>query len=296
MGSANPDFICVGGEKCGTTALYYYLKQHPEIWVPGKDTYFFNPQAISRLGMADKICTKEQYRSFFSGPKADAAKASGEIASFYLYCYQEVIGRIQEGVGDPKILILLRQPVDRAWSNYQHYVRDLKEPRSFGDAVEQELADPASIPANRHYVNMGFYSSAVSAFLRGFSEVKIVLFDDLVSDAPGVMGGLFDWLGVDESFQPDFSARYNSSGVPKNSTLHWLLFAPHDWKLKVKDMMLKTGIPEEPLVRLIDSLRRKNLQKKQMSPDIRARLLELYRPDICTLQELIGRDLSGWLK
>lgn len=129
-----------------------------------------------------------------------------------------------------------------------------------------------------------------------FSEVKVILFDDLVDRPSDVMSDLYQWLGADDSFRPDFSARYNSSGVPKHPWIHWLFFAPHAWKLKLKDALLKTGVSEESFVRLIDSLRRRNLQKGAMPTDVRERLMDLYRPEIRLLQDLIGRDLSGWMR
>lgn len=289
-----PDFIGVGAAKCGTTALYYYLKQHPEIWVPSKDSYFYSPEAMSALGLSHKVVEQSDYQTLFFEPLKKGSQVSGEVASFYFHCHQEVIPRIKEFVGNPKILISLRNPANRAWSNYWHYARDLRELRSFTEAIQEEIESPNEIPYNRRYLGMGLYAEPLEAFLNSFSDVKVLIFEQLCSDPVCVIQDVCSWLGVDPEFEPDITARYNSSGVPRLKWLQKALFAPSPLKLKVKEFVVRCGISEDSVSRKIDMLRRKNLRRQTMEDRTRERLEAFYRDDVLRVEEILGIKLDVW--
>ena len=147
-----------------------------------------------------------------------------------------------------------------------------------------------------HYVNMGFYTRQVEAYMERFSRVSIHLFDEFRADTKGEMRRLFEFLGVDPDVELGESEDYNVSGMPKNRLLQRLLFHPTPAKLYLKSLLVKSVFTEEQVVNVIERLRRRNLKKVQMQPATRRRLLDLYRPDIESLQDLIGRDLSHWLE
>lgn len=289
-----PTFLVVGGAKCGTTSLYFYLQEHPEIFVSGKDSFFFNPEAMRTAGQADRVCGEEAFRAPYSSGSARQAKASGEVASSYLYCYEEAIPGILETVGDVQIIILLRNPVERAYSDFMFRSRDGSEKRTFPDAIDDELSG-AKQPFFQEYIGKGMYSDPVQTFLENFSEVKVCLFDDLKTDALGFVQEICRFLGVDDSFVPDVNQRYNASGSARSRVIQQLLFKPDGWKLKIRDALLR-WLPEQKVAAMVESLRSKNMVRKAMPSAMRQRLCKLYQDDVNRLQKMLGRDLQHWLK
>lgn len=290
-----PNFLVVGGEKCGTTSLYFYLRQHPQAFVPSKDTFFFNPETVkTRTEANPRFYSPEEYAAIYSVPESRAALARGEVASSYLMHHQEAIPRIKRFLGDIKIVIILRNPVERAYSHYMHYVKDLCETRSFMAAIESELQDKDQLPVNRHFYNCGLYCEPVRHFLEEFSAVKILLFEELIGRTDETLRDLYSFLGIDEDVKIANLDSFNVSGYPRNRLLHWIFFKPNRFKLSLKKALINMGLGEERVTGIIEKCRRNNLEKRPMRPEVGARLAELYRPEIARLEELLGRDLSIW--
>ena len=140
-----PNFIIVGVFRCGTTSLFHYLKQHPEIKFPKiKEPKYFSSSSINfpQKGPGDKTvdegivrCRNEYYELF---KNLDSTKKIGEASSDYFYYHKSVIPRIKRELGDVKIIICLRNPVDRSVSAYNNLRRDSRETLSFEDAIEKE--------------------------------------------------------------------------------------------------------------------------------------------------------------
>lgn len=290
-----PNFLVVGGEKCGTTSLYFYLRQHPQTFIPSKDTFFFNPDTVrNRTEANPRFLSPQEYADIYSVPASRSALARGEVASSYLNHYQEVIPRIKRYLGDIKIVILLRNPVARAYSHYMHYIKDMREERSFMEAIDSELGDKDKIPVNRHFFNCGLYYEPVSSFLKEFTAVRIVLFEDLISNTAETLRELYRFLGIDEDFQMPKAEKFNASGYPRNRLLHWIFFKPNRFKLGLKKAIIKMGVSEDSITGIIEKSRSGNLEKRPMSAEARLRLEELYRDEVVRLEDLLGRDLSVW--
>lgn len=296
-----PNFLIAGAAKAGTTALYYYLKQHPDIYMPDhiKETFFFTgltPESFAgsnNLYGRNMVLDFEEYKSLFN--KAHARKAVGEACVAYLYFYQSTIPRIVNFLGqEVKIIISLRDPVERAFSNYLHHVRDGIETLSFEDAVKAEgIRELNKWWWGFQYIKVGFYFNQVKAYLDTFGkdQTLILIYDDFKSNPSGVIKEIFQFLEVDDTFTPDLSLRYNVSGVPKNKTLHAFLTKPNLVK-----KILKPLIPKEQRLRVTTKLVNQNLIRPPLPPEIRNQLIDVYREDILKLQELIQRDLTNWLE
>ena len=119
-----PNFIIAGFPKCGTTSLHYYLSEHPEIYMPKqKELHFFTNKILSKqiAGKGDEITAQthinrlEDYQNFF--PNNDKYKAVGEASPSYIN-YPEIYNEIKTQLSNPKIIILIRDPINRAYSNY----------------------------------------------------------------------------------------------------------------------------------------------------------------------------------
>lgn len=288
-----PNFMVVGGMKCGTTSLYHYFKNHPEICAPCKESYLFTPRLNQETESFAKRYSENEYFQLFAQTVTERTLVAGEVSSIYLYCHDEVIPEIKRILGDIKIIIVLRNPVDRAYSNYSYFARDMRDKRTFEEAIEEEL-NGAELQPPLHYVNMGFYSDQVKGFLDNFSQVHVVLFDDLVTKPEKVMEDIYRFLGVDPSLGGKAGEVFNASGTPKCRWIQNLFFRPTPLKMKIREFVIRNLIPEERFARLMESARSRNLKKVPMAEATRTSLLERYRADIEVLERLIGRDLSIW--
>ena len=297
-----PNFLIAGAAKSGTTSLYYYLKGHPDIYLsPVKEPCFFTAPIISfsQQGIGDNkkfyIKTFEDYCRLFQG--ATGKKAVGEASADTLYYYEETIPAIKRIMVDPAIIILLRNPVGRAFSAYLHLVRDNREQLSFEEGL---AAEEERIKRNWqciwHYKNRGLYYPQVKAFMDAFSRVKVLLHDDLKKNPMLVVKEVFEFLGVDTSYRPvDTSTHYNISGIPRFKTLNNFFLMKNIVQRTIRNIG-SFLLTEDRWVKLRDTMRGKLLVKTEMKPETRAYLQQFFREDILKLQELTGKDLSAWLK
>ena len=304
-----PNFLVVGAQKCGTTALYYHLKQHPQVYMsPEKEPHFFalEGETIVFRGPRDKeildhiaVTDIEAYRELFAGVSNETAV--GEASAVYLYS-PKAPGRIRYHVPDAKLIIIIRQPAERAYSSFLHMVRDGREPfKDFERALEEE---EARVRDNWspiwHYKRAGFYHDQLERYFDTFGrdQVKVYLYEDFVSNPGGVLQDVFRFLSVDDTFVPDLSTRYNVAGVHRNKSLHAVhsfLIKPHPLKSAFKPLVPK-GLRRRAVTRLVNSIRSQNLVKPPFPAEVRERLVAHYREDIFKVQELIRRDLSAWLR
>lgn len=298
-----PNFIVVGAGKSGTTALYEYLDQHPQIYMsPIKETNFFaleGEQAAFRgPGVQERINSWsvtdiEDYRALFD--RASGETAIGEVCPLYLYS-PKAPGRIQHHVPDVKLIAILRNPVERAYSAFTHLIRDDREP--FGDFAraleEEELRIRDNWPWIWHYKRVGFYYEQLSRYFDIFDRerIRIYLHEDLRFQPADMLPDMFRFLGVDPEFTPDVSTRHNVSGIPRSKTLHSFLMKANPIKAGIKPL-----IPTKLRRRLVLNVRNRNLVRAPgLSSAVRRELVEAYRDDVLKLQELIQRDLQSWLE
>lgn len=298
-----PNFLIVGAAKSGTTSIYYYLKQHPDIYMsPSKEPKFITAQFLKFpfKGIKDDIMESyiikkfDDYRKLFENIHEE--KAIGEASPDNLYYYKNAIKYIKEYFGDVKIIIILRNPVERAFSNYLHLKRDSREYLSFEEALNQEdERKKKNYSFIFFYKDIGFYYNQVKAYLENFKQVRIYLYDDLKKDALALMKDIFIFLEVDCLFKPDINVLYNPSGIPINRFMYEFLTKPHSVKNYIKPIV-NPFLSAEKRGIIVEKLKREILKKPKMKPETRKYLINLYRDDILKLQDLINRDLSHWLK
>lgn len=296
-----PNFFIVGTAKAATTSLYHYLVQHPQIYMSSqKEPNFFctdgrppdyrgpgDDEAINRTTVYDPAA----YQALFA--EARGRRAVGEASTWYLYV-PEAAWRIRQAVPDARILAVLRNPVQRAYSSYLHLSLQQRErsPR-FADALRDE-AD--RIRANWapiwHYRSMGFYYDQVHRYIELFGpeRVLVVLHEDVTADLGGVLHRVFTFLGVDPDFTPAAVPKHNATGVPKSSTVHALLHRPGLVKA-----LLRPLLPARLRLRLALALRAMNMRRPALDPVLQRDLVATYRDDVLRLQHLLRRDLSSWL-
>lgn len=279
-----PDFFLVGAAKAGTTSLFQYLIQHPSIFIPSiKEPHYFSE--FYDAG-APHCATDEEYFALFDACPPGAR--AGDASTSYLYS-KSTARRIHEACPGARIMAVLRNPIDRAYSFYWYNRRNLVEDLSFEDALE---AEPRRIAEGRHYrfhyVTSGMYAVQVSRYLEAFGReaVQVHLFEDL-RDAPGLCARIFAFLGVETDVPIDTGRRFNPGGPVRSDALAHFLTRSFP-RLR----QLFPGVAREVKYRLMDlNVRRPD----PMSRATRERLGETFRDDILRLQELIGRDLAHWL-
>jgi hypothetical protein len=190
------DFIVAGAQKCGTTALHYQLLKHPQIALPSKEElHFFDDEER----FAKDVTYRELHESFRSSSRALVA---GESTPAYLY-WRPALERIWKYNGDIKLDILLRNPVDRAFSHWNMQRERGYETLDFLDAVkaeEQRQKEAAPLQSRRFsYIGRGLYAEQLERVFKFFPRalVKLVRFDDLRNDFSHAINSIFSFVGVE---------------------------------------------------------------------------------------------------
>ena len=223
-------------------------------------------------------------------------KAIGEASHTNLYYYQKTIPLIKQYINDPTIIIILRNPVERAFAAYAELTLEGRESLSFEEALRQEsrrIAD--SWRPTWYYQDLGFYTHQVKTYVDHFSRVKVCLFDDLKRHPVSLIQDLYRFLEVDATFIPDMTTDYTISGVPRSKLLK-SMFSRKPPLQGVVSFLGKKIFTEDGWVRVREKLKSRLLSKQNiMKPETRRTLENLYRDDILKLQKLINRDLTHWM-
>ena len=283
-----PNFFIIGAAKSGTSSLWGYLDEHPEIFMSKKkEPGYFAPEWPGR-----KI--EERYLNLFNEADNSRHKRIGEASTMYLSCPGTAANIYQfaeeNRIDDIKLIAMLRNPADRAYSLYNWQVQEGYEyAANFAKAMQLE-EQRSAMP----FPNSGLYSSQVEEYFDFFGRdrVMIIIFEEFIRDIPTHLFQIYDFLDLDlKDFQPDIKV-YNPSYDVHAS---WLQFGlrkinqtiiekkPVRWLIKTKeqrDRLLSWGL--------------KNQKPPKLEQDIRRDLLSNYKGDINKLESLLHKDLSIW--
>lgn len=299
-----PTFLVIGAYKSGTTSVHHYLAQHPQVFVPRrKEPNYFafgdvavavgsgaaaRPAATPHPAAATSVTRREDYVALFDDVAGE--RAVGEVSPEYLV-NERACDAIRRELPDARLVAVLRDPVERAWSDYLMYRRDGLEPEEdFGRALDHQDERRRRGSPTGWYVESGFYGRQLARYYDAFSadQISVHLFEDLVRDPDGTMAAVTTFLGVDPV--PLRSADHlNASGVPRNRALAAVLRSRR-WL----GPPLKKVLPD----RLRPGLERvvqRGLDRPPLAPEHRARLVETFRDDVALTGRLTGRALSSWL-
>lgn len=294
-----PNFLIIGVQKAGTTSIYNYLKQHPQVYMsPVKETNFLERDwQLVASEIKDKypkgIFSEEKYFHLFENVKDEIA--IGEASPNYLFHYNLSIPQILKYVPDAKLITILRNPTGRAFSDYLMHLRD-----AVGKNY-QPLAEQVKKRSQQSFVlRKGLYYEPLKHFIDTFGREKIAIFlyDDLCQDAVKFMQNIYDFIGVDSTFIPNTSQKAQVAQVPKNESINNILKTKNPLRSSAA-FLLRYILPEATRQKIRTSLIQLNSNSKDkisLSPADREACLNFYREDILKLQDLINRDLSAWLK
>ena len=207
---ALPDFILIGAQKCGTSSLYRYLSEHPEVLAASrKEVHFFNRNW--RRGLP-------WYRAHFPRRvelnQAGRRLQTGEATTLYL-CDAQVPERIAGCMPDARFIVLLREPVSRAYSHYHHERRKGRESRTFPEAVAAEMRAHVPPADDRSYLSRGLYANQLESWFQVFprSQFLIMKAEDLFERPADVYGRALEFLGLREFLPRDFPV-HNANRYP----------------------------------------------------------------------------------
>ena len=292
-----PTFLIVGVQKAGTTSIYNYLQAHPQVYMSRiKETNFLEQdweKFSSEKRNGNGIVTIADYAALFENVTDEIA--IGEASPNYLFYYESSAARIKKYVPDAKLIAVLRNPVERAYSDYLMHIRDAIDHQviSFREHIEKK--------ANTSFTILkGFYATPLKYYLEQFDaeQVKVFLYDDLCANSVEFMQDFYAYIGVDPDFKPNTEKKVQQAKIPKNQAINNLLQSNNPFRSLAANT-LKTVMPLEIRQKLRDRLINLNSQSKKAMPlneEDRQRAIDLYREDILQLQDLLDRDLSGWLK
>jgi Sulfotransferase family len=285
-----PDFLVIGAYKSGSTALHEALRAHPQVFVPErKGPSFFAFDGVERPDRPlppGTVRDWDDYRALFDPAPATAVR--GEVSPEYL-ANAHAAGRIRVRVPTVRLVAILRNPVERAFSDYLMYVRDGLEPvADFGRALDaQEERRRAGAPTG-YYLETGLYGRQLRPYFDAFprERIQVHLFEDFAADPAAVLRDLFAFLGVDPALGRVPERAVNVSGVPRNA----LVVAAVRGGRRLAPLL-----PAAVRRRAKAGLAR-GLDRPALASEHRRRLAEYYREDVAELERLLGRPLADrWL-
>lgn len=277
-----PNFLVIGAAKAGTTWLYSCLYEHPEIYLPDiKELHFFSYESVYQKGF-------DWYESNFSDVTVE--KAVGEISPSYLPL-KSTAERIYNYNPDMRLIVILRNPIDRAYSHYCMAMRTNK--------VEKNIDKGLSL--NSPYVQWGLYHEQITRFMELFpkSQIKVLLFDDIKLKPKSLLKDVYSYLNVDTSFlsKSALQVKNPKRSMPKYPKLYKSLKRIYD------NVSVNSDVANKMLTQLryrgyFDLFHRLNKGSSfpKLSAKKKKKLVDFYDRDISELSKVIDKDLSFWLK
>jgi hypothetical protein len=279
---ALPNLIVIGGLKCGTTSLHHYLNLHPAIEMSRpKELNFFVAELNWPLGAG-----------WYSGHFSAEARVRGETSPHYTNRprFEGVAERMRETIPDARLVYMVRDPIDRMLSHYLHNAGGGYDDRP----LELALADERSA-----YIDRSRYAYQLEPYLEAFGaeRIRIVAREELKSERAATMRRLFEFLEVDAAFTSDQFQREWETGSAKGGGRFRLM----DRAVRLPGLRsLDRNFDRLPerlrwvVERLVHDPESGAASKPELSPGLRARLVELFRDDVAALERIAGRSF-GWL-
>ena len=272
----------VGAPKAGTTSLHHYLNQHTDVSMSSvKEPNFFSSKEVESLFYNSKcIDDSNDYHKLFSIEKR---QVRGEASVSYLY-YEHVPKRIYDYNSEAKIIIMLREPIERAFS---HYLMDCR--LGFcSEKLEDIIDNPQSYPQYfQQYLELGNYYSQIKRYqdIFGKEQLLVIFYDDFKDNTEKVMNCVFSFLEIEKQ-DIDFSIKN-----PFLSTSNTLISKLY--KFKIIRKAVKAIMPERLLL-LIRSKYFSAKSKPMLSKATEQQLKVFYKSDVFQLEKLLNTDLARW--
>jgi hypothetical protein len=311
-----PNFILAGAPTSGTTSLFHYLKQHPQVFMcPIKEpTFFASEDILAREDLRAKLARQrttlnayledrqdrpkqawvtkwDDYVRLFRGVRDEIAIGEASVSYLWLPSAAPAIQRTLPGV---RLVFMLRDPVERLFSAYLISLSS-GQTLSFRDWVLQAMQSKPDRRQGMQSHNIpldgGLYAMHLSRYIERFprEQIRIYLYESYRADANAVLRDIFGFIGVNTAQPIDLSFRHNETMVPRSQRLHI-------WRRRLLgDRALTHWLP--PAVqRTLRGLYNRTGRRLTLAPEDRQLVVDYYRDELLRTQDLIGRDLSAWLR
>ncbi len=331
---SNIDFIVIGAQKAGSSSLFEYMRNHPQIHMPSPkgSTYFFNMDRnysrgwdwyharVLRGAPPDAVCGEATIEYIAGTPFGDIMRNenldSSDMISPFREPLEEVVPRrINQVLPDVKLICVLRDPVMRAYSHYRMMAMERAELRSFEEAIDQ-LMEPTAMERGRIfptrtncYITNGEYGRALDGYLRVFSrdQLMVIFTDELAKRPAETLGRLFEFIGVASDFVPsNLGIRYREAAVKQRIPG----FNPYTWQSALSSLgparALWHGMPERVRFGISHAYSaasyriglwnaQRGVAENYIPPSARNKLIAHFQPDSERLGSILDMDIP-WLE
>jgi hypothetical protein len=309
-----PNFFIVGAAKSGTTTLYHYLSQHPDIYMsPVKETNYFSTDiypdefkdeykktmrsSVNLDGLMSQhngnfvhiayIREWENYLKLFTGIEQE--KASGEASTSYLYS-KEAAKNIKSTFPHAKIIMILRNPLQRAFSHYlMDYALGLTKSSFLDVLTKKARVNKPGWGISGLYIELSLYYSQAKRYFDNFQKenIKVYILEEFTDDFSLLLKDIFYFLNVDDGFRPEKIMKCNTKIAPKFKRLNFILA-----RTGIK-RHISTFTPQT-VKEFFKSLYYSQINIPVLTSEEKGILRDLFRDDIMKLSELLKKDLSYW--
>jgi len=295
-GRGLPNVLIIGAQKAGTTSLFYWLSQHPDIFAPehAKDfNAFFLNEKLYEKGV-------NEYSKVFNGWKDQSVILAGNVN--YLY-YPHIAKRIIDFDQNIKLIVLLRDPVERAKSAYQYAMQRGLDFRNFEEIINTEITKSDKLLwqteiSQKNYLEHGRYSNQLEKYFSLFKrkQIFIGLFEDMIDNPNLFLHEVFNFLELPQCDNIDTLKKNPTLGQARSNVIAKVLYSRNSLLRKALRPIISV-IPNHLKFRMISifsSLNSDNETKKIDLSKYNNILKEFYRTDVKHLQRIVDLDLSKW--
>ena len=293
-----PNLFIVGAAKSGTTSLHNYLNQHPDVFMcTPKEPHFLINNEIGKDRIPIGICSENEYLDLFLEGRGE--KYRGESSVMYLMFPEIVIPKINQQFGEEcKIIIMLRNPIERAYSGFQHVRRynikeDCSDFKSAWNISEERYFSKSDMTPASRYKELGLYYKQVKSYLDEVKNVHIIIYEDYKNNFKNEMIKVFDFLGINK-INIDSDKRHMVGGWKwEDEKMKRIMMTENPIRSVLKFLIPFKGIRKNIRTRIQN---RNTSEVAIISDKDKVMLKEFYKEDIKKLSELINRDLNYWTK
>jgi Sulfotransferase family len=298
MSARRPEFVVVGGSRCGTTSLHAALVRHPSLFVPPEKSpnYFTAPDVDAlpdstalRAMKGHSVTSEHEYLQLFA--QAPSSRLAGEVSPVYLQSVHTA-ARLAAFAPECRIIAMLRHPVHRAYAHWLGRRRDgLDAHDQFAAAIADDLANPAprDVAFNR-YLAIGRYAHYLAPFYAAFprERIKVVFFDDFAASPRAVIDDVCQFLGVPSLGDAVPMEQRNKGGIIRNPVLRAL------WTRTALQRARLRGVLPAAVRDAVGQVVLRDLERPRIEPALASSLVAYFLQDIAALEQLVARDLTAW--
>jgi hypothetical protein len=294
-----PNFFIVGAANSGTTSLYGYLKQHPDVFMPAlKEPHYFAQLTPSRDQRFLRTIIRDEPAYLRLFHRAQHYRAIGEASPSYLW-EPNAPYRIRRAIPHAKIIILLRDPVERAYSHYLMDVREGLQELPFREALQRDWTQGKKGWSVSHlYIELGLYAEQVRRYLEVFGpeRVLILMFDELTKSAlngKSMVADVLAFLDLDVAPLADIDTSLAENGFAAARWAWTRRMAGANWVRRAGQILVPVSLGSNHTIKKLVYQRYfvKAVPKPPMDEQAGEWLRSIYAPDLSALEAIVGREL-----